>query len=134
MYSTRKHWYSDNHWGINEFSVKGQTHWPLQMSQLTEKYSFSDDSIRYFCKLLGLKIQHQTVQSHALTFPQVVLVILAPVTCTVFSALNYCNWGFFINCLHVIWSKIIWCSHASTNLISKSCLTCMKWWLNNVFD
>ncbi|XP_016108859.1 putative nuclease HARBI1 [Sinocyclocheilus grahami] len=43
---------------------------------LTERYRFSGDGIRYLCRLLGPKIQHRTVRSHALTVPQMVCVAL----------------------------------------------------------
>ncbi|KAK0141993.1 putative nuclease HARBI1 [Merluccius polli] len=43
---------------------------------LNERYRFSGDGLRYLCRLLGPKIQHQTARSHALTVPQMVCVTL----------------------------------------------------------
>ncbi|XP_051253285.1 putative nuclease HARBI1 [Dicentrarchus labrax] len=43
---------------------------------LIERYRFSGDGLRYLCRLLGPKIQHQTAGSHALTVPQMVCVTL----------------------------------------------------------
>ncbi|KAI7799359.1 putative nuclease HARBI1, partial [Triplophysa rosa] len=43
---------------------------------LIERYRFSGDGLRYLCRLLGPKIQHQTARSHALTVPQMVCVTL----------------------------------------------------------
>ncbi|XP_071393635.1 putative nuclease HARBI1 [Centroberyx affinis] len=43
---------------------------------LIERYRFSGDGLRYLCRLLGPKIQHQTARSHALTVSQMVCVTL----------------------------------------------------------
>ncbi|XP_030286099.1 putative nuclease HARBI1 [Sparus aurata] len=43
---------------------------------LIERYRFSGDGLRYLCRLLSPKIQHQTARSHALTVPQMVCVTL----------------------------------------------------------
>ena len=43
---------------------------------LVERYRFSGDELKYLCRLLGPKVQHQTEQSHALTVPQMVCVTL----------------------------------------------------------
>ena len=45
-------------------------------SDLIERYRFSGDGLRYLCRLLGPKIQHQTARSHALTVPMAVSVTL----------------------------------------------------------
>ncbi|KAJ8278362.1 hypothetical protein GJAV_G00086800 [Gymnothorax javanicus] len=41
---------------------------------LQERYRFSRDSVRYLCSLLGKKLQHRTVRSHALSIPQMVCI------------------------------------------------------------
>ncbi|XP_030011313.1 putative nuclease HARBI1 [Sphaeramia orbicularis] len=51
---------------------------PLHFSDdhLYERYRFSADGIRYLCRLLGPKIRHRTVRSHALSVTQMVCVAL----------------------------------------------------------
>ncbi|KAK0136913.1 putative nuclease HARBI1 [Merluccius polli] len=60
---------------MKESSGPGQTD-PLAFGDdyLIERYRFSGDGLRYLCRLLGPKIQHQTARSHALTVPQMVCV------------------------------------------------------------
>ena len=43
---------------------------------LIERYRFSGDGLRYLCRLLGPKMQHQMAWSHALSVPQMVCVTL----------------------------------------------------------
>ncbi len=54
----------------------GSDHLAFAHEHLTERYRFSGDGIRYLCRLLGPKIQHQTAWSHALPVPQTVCVTL----------------------------------------------------------